>query len=187
MKGEFGRQAVLSVAVLLLFLVLVGQLRAEETRTGVVLESGYSGVVLQSPDDPNGIKYNTGRETSYSPADYRPVKGDIITLAYYQKQLPNGQDVLAVSSLKLVKMDPNRKELTSPAEGSIIEIGRKSIRIDFPENGQNISMDRKRGMQVVPGGWEPVMGDKVRVDYEKVKSRFTGGIVFVISRIEKIN
>jgi len=187
MKGGLVRQVVLVSAVLFLVFVQIGLLQAaESTKTGVVLESGYSGVVLKSPGD-SGVKYNTGRETRYTPADYRPVKGDKITVEFYPKQLANGQEILAVSALTLVKMDPNRKELTSPAVGTIMEVGRRSIRIDFPEVGQNISMDKKRGMTVVPGGWQPAAGDKVRVTYDKVRARFTSGMVYVMSKMEKMD
>jgi len=187
MAGRFGRQAVWLGMALLLVALQVGQSRAEEMSvTGVVLESGFSGVVLRPQGKGEGIKYNTGRETRYSPADYNPVAGDTVKLTYYKKMLKNGEDILAVSTLTLVKMDPNRKELTSPAIGTVVEIGRKNIRFDFPATGERLSMERKRGMDLVPAGYEPALGDKVKVSYEKVRSRFGGGIVFVMDRMEKV-
>lgn len=188
MKRGFGKLAVRLGAVLLLIFASVGQPRAEEmSATGVVLESGFSGVVLKTPGNKAGVKYNTGRETRFSPEDYSPVKGDTVKVDYYRKQLKNGEEILAVSALSLVKMDPNRKELTSPADGVVTEIGRKNILIDFPQTGQQLSMERKRGMDLVPGGWEPAVGNKVRVHYEKVRSRFGGGLVYVMEKIEKLD
>jgi hypothetical protein len=86
-----------------------------------------------------------------------------------------------------VKKDPNRKELANPAEGTVREVTRRAVRIDFPAAGQEIVMDFKRGMEFSPKGWKPAVGDKVKVHYDKVPSRFTGGIVHVMSRIEKMN
>jgi hypothetical protein len=189
MEGGFGRFAVrLGTVLLLLIFCHIGQLRAEEmSATGVVLESGASGVILPAPGKSAGVKYNTGRETRYSPEDYRPVKGDTIKVEYYRKLLKNGEEILAVSALSLVKQDPNRKEITSPAEGVVSEIGRKNIRFHFPNTGQQVSMERQRGMELVPGGWEPAEGNKVRVHYNKVRAKFGSGFVYVITRIEKLD
>jgi hypothetical protein len=170
------------VALLVAVMLLVGSVAiAEQTVTGIVQEGGLSGLVIQ------GVKYNTGRETSFSPADYRPVKGDTVTLSYYSKTMPNGQEGLAVSSLELVKKDPNRKELTSPAVGEVTEVTRRAVRLNVPATGQEIVMDFKRGMEFSPRGWKPAVGDKVRVHYDKVPSRFTGGMVYVMSKLEKMN
>jgi hypothetical protein len=173
----FGIMAFLVTVILLSGPVV----NAEQSVTGLVQEAGFSGPVI------DGVKYNTGRETSYTPDDYRPVKGDTVTLTYYNKTMPNGQEGLAVSSLTLVKKDPNRKELANPAEGTVREVTRRAVRIDFPAAGQEIVMDFKRGMEFSPKGWKPAVGDKVKVHYDKVPSRFTGGIVHVMSRIEKMN
>ncbi|AMV73172.1 hypothetical protein JCM30471_15810 [Desulfuromonas carbonis] len=187
MAGRIGRQLVWLGMALMLVALQAGPSRAEEMAvTGVILESGFSGVVLRAQGKGEGVKYNTGRETRYSPADYNPVAGDTVKLTYYKKMLKNGEDVLAVSTLTLVKMDPNRKELTSPAVGTVVEIGRKSIRFDFPASGERLSMERKRGMEMVPAGYDPTVGDKVKVSYEKVRSKFGGGIVYVMERIEKV-
>lgn len=182
MLRRFKAEAVLTV----LWLVIFGAMQiafAEETITGVVLESGFSGVIVKAGDREG--KYNTGQETAYTPADYRPVKGDTVTLSYYPKTLRNGVEVLAVASLSLVNKDPNRKELSSPANGVIQEVGVKSIRIEFPEAAQTVAMDIKRGMETLPGGWKPVAGARVTVHFDKVKSRFTNNFVLVISKLEK--
>jgi hypothetical protein len=184
MLRRFKTEAILTVLFLLVFGYTQISL-AEETITGVVLESGFSGVVVQAGGKTG--KYNTGKETTFSPEEYRPVKGDTITLTFYPKTLRTGGDVLAISSLTLVSKDPNRKELTSPARGTIQEVGKKSIRVDFPEAAQNVSMDLKRDMETVPAGWQPEVGAKVTVYFDKVKSRFANTFVFVISKLEKGN
>lgn len=182
MLRRFKAEAFLTVLGLLVF-GFTQISAAEESITGVVLESGLSGVVVQAGG--NAGKYNTGQETTFTPEEYRPVKGDTVTLSYYPKTLRNGMEVLAVSSLSLVKIDPNRKELSSPASGIIREVGRKSIRVEFPEAAQTVSMDMKRGMETIPDGWQPAAGAKVTVSFDKVKSRFTNNMVLVISKLEK--
>ncbi len=182
MLKKFKIQAVLTGVLLLVFGFTQISL-AEETITGVVLESGFSGVVVKAGERVG--KYNTGKDTTFAPEDYRPIKGDTVTLTYYPKTSRNGGEVLAVSALSLAHKDPNRKDLNSPASGIIREVGRKSIRIEFPEAAQSFSMDMKRGMETVPGGWQPTAGAKVTVSFEKVKSRFTNNQVLVISKLEK--
>lgn len=182
MLQRYKIQAALAVVLLLVF--GFSQISfADETITGVVLESGFTGIVLKSGE--NTGKYNTGQETAFAPADYRPLKGDTVTLSYYPKTLRNGVEVLAVSTLTLVSKDPNRKELNSPASGIIQEVGVKSIRIEFPDAGQTVAMDIKRGMETDPDGWKPVVGARVEVYFDKVKSRFTNNIVPVISKLKK--
>ena len=169
-----------------LILGLAPVLFADETVTGLVMESGFSGVVVRA-EGGTAIKYYTGRETVYTPEDYRPLKGDTVTIASYAKASRSGEEIRAVSALTLVKKDLNRKELSSPASGVIREVGRKGIRIDFPEVGQAVAMEMKRGMEKVPSGWEPAVGDKVTVQYERVKARFGNSFVMVIDKLQKVD
>lgn len=183
---RFKNRAVLKGLIILIALAFAQAVYADDTVTGVVKESGYSGVMLKVKGKKTAVKYNTGRETVYTPDDYRPMKGDTVKISYYHKPARGGGEILAVSKLTLVKKDPNRKEITSPAIGIVREVGRRSIRFEFPKVGQHISMDMKRGMEILPAGWKPAVGDKVKVTYDKVKARFGSGIVLVISKIEKI-
>lgn len=184
-RGGFG--AVLA-GVLLLVLGLAQVVFAGDSVTGLVVESGMSAVVLQGADG-STTKYNLGVETTYIPGDYRPGSGDTVTLVYYSKTLRNGDNVLAVSSLTMVNKDPNRKDLESPALGTIREVGKKSIRVDVTSVGQVVSMDMGRNMTKVPADWKPAVGDKVKVSFNKVKSSFgvigLTNLVNVISILEK--
>lgn len=183
---RFGKLGVVLAGVAVLLLGLTQLLYADQTVTGVVVEGGFTGLVLQ-PSDGAAAKYNTGKETVYTPSDYRPLRGDTVTITYYAKNSATVGEIQAVSTLTLVQKDANRKELTSPASGIIREVGRKSIRFEFPEVGQTVSMDMKRGMEKIPGGWEPRAGDKVTVHYDKVNARFGNNIVLVIDKLERGN
>ncbi|MDT8317059.1 MAG: hypothetical protein RQ824_03575 [bacterium] len=186
MIQQFKNKAALKGAIILIVLVFAQALYAAETVTGLVTESSFSGIVLKAKGEKAGIKYNTGRETVYSPDGYRPMEGDTVTISYYHKARRGGGEILAVSSLTLVKKDPNRKELESPAVGVVREVGRKNIRFEFPTVGQTISMEMKRGMETSPAGYKPAVGDKVKVTFANVKARFGNRIVRVISKIEMI-
>ncbi|MBU0729402.1 MAG: hypothetical protein KKE17_03545 [Proteobacteria bacterium] len=189
MEKLYGFRKLLNMIVVLAFIFSPLSVLADEsesTKTGVVKETGLTGFILVATGETDGIKYNPGRETVYDPADYRPQTGDTVTVNFYKKAMRDGRTILAVSDLKLVKKDPNRKELSNPATGTITEVGRKRIEFEFPETGQIIAMDKKRGMQSVPDGWVPSPGEKVNVTYEQVPSRFTGGMVYVITAIEKV-
>lgn len=171
--------------IILIVLAFAQGLYAAETVTGLVTESGFSGIILKAKGK-KAVKYNTGRATVYSPDNYRPMQGDTVTVKYYHKARRGGGEILAVSNLTLVKKDPNRKELKSPATGIVREVGRRNLLIEFPKIGQAISMERKRGMKRIPSGWKPAVGDKVKVTFDNVKARFTNRFVKVISKIEKI-
>lgn len=181
--GKFG--AVLAGVMVLMF-SLTSVLFADETVTGLVVESGFSGVVIKT-EGGAAVKYNTGRETVYTPDDYRPLRGDVVSVGYYTKAGRGGNELLVAAAVTLVKKDPNRKELSSPAAGVIREVGRKAIRFEFPATGQVVAMDIKRGMEKVPTGWEPMVGEKVNVHFEKVNSRFGNNIVMVIDKLERVD
>jgi len=182
MRRRFKIKAALTGVLFLLFGFTQIAL-AEETITGVVQESGFSGLVIKA--EGSAGKYYTGKDTTYTPSDYRPVKGDTVTLTYYPKSHRNGGEIMAVASLTLVSMDQNRKDLASPASGIIREVGRKNLRIEFPGAAQVVSMEMKRDLETVPGGWLPAIGARVTVSFDKVKSRFGNGVVMVITKLEK--
>lgn len=155
--------------------------------SGVVKEVGFNQFIMIATGSNEGVRYNTGRETKYSPGDYRALQGDTISINYYEKPTKNGGIMLAVSSLELKKSNPNRKDLVSPAIGVITEVGRAKIRIDYIEYNQTISWSKKRGMQLMPAGYTPQVGDKVEVSFEMVKNQWTGRSSNVISGLKKID
>ena len=178
MPGQFKITAILTS---LLLLMTCSMVHATETVTGVIDKSGFSGVVIK------GTKYNTGRETKFSPSNYRPITGDTVTVSYYPKTLRNGNSILAVSTLTLIKKDPNRKEVESPAKGTIQEIGQKKIRFDFSKTGMVVSMEKNRRTVKEPADWTPSVGDKVIVTFKKVKARFGNNFITIIEKMENVN
>lgn len=181
----YARQAVLvGVALLLLLFGGARLCAADRTVTGVVVKSGFSGVIVASGGSP--VKYQTGRRTVFTPRNYLPGKGDIVSVRFYGKRRADGREALLATAVSLVKKAPVGTEVVaSPAVGIVKAVGRKRLRFEFPGKGL-VTMEMKRGMKMAPPRWRPAVGDRVRVYYDKVPARFVRKMVLVISRIEKI-
>jgi len=180
-------QRILPVLLLLLPLSHAGQLRAAETAvTGIVVQSGLSGVMLRASGGAEPVKYRTGKETAFTPRDYRPGTGDTVTVRFHRQPQPRGKVALVASALILVSKAPARTEIASPAVGIVRKVGRKRIRFEFPALDQVVTMEMRRGTRREPERWRPAVGDRVRVYYEKVPARFVRKTVLVINRLERI-
>lgn len=188
MMGRYGRQAVLVGVVMLLAILPGARLwAADRTVTGVVVKSGFSGVIVKAAGEAAAVKYQTGRETVISPRNYRPSEGDTVTVRFHSKPRAHGKESRVASALTLVKHDSPRQEISSPAVGYVRKVGWRKIRFEFPTLGQVVTMEMKRGTKRTPARWRPAVGDKVRVHYSKVRARFGRRMVMVISQIENLN
>jgi hypothetical protein len=184
---RYGRE-IFWAGTLLLQLLLPGtQLwAAERTVTGVVEQSGFFGVTVQTSGDTGAVKYQIGRQTVFIPSHYRPLPGDTVTVRFSGEPWANGKEVRIVSALSLVKPAPARPVIASPAVGIIRKMGWKRIRFTFPANGQTLTMEMTRGTRKIPERWRPKLGDKVKVFYDRVPARFVRKTVLVIRRLEMI-
>jgi hypothetical protein len=154
--------------------------------TGVITQQGFGHIIVK---DSSGIeiKLNTGRETNYQPADYRCEVGDKITADYYEKVSRDGlSSLLAVKKITLVKVDPNRKVLQSPATGTIKKAGRKWFQVSIPAVNKTIKFERIRGTKTSPSGWVPADGQKVVIDFEKKPARWGKNYVYVIKSMKLV-
>ncbi|MFO7605259.1 MAG: hypothetical protein R6W72_03005 [Desulfurivibrionaceae bacterium] len=177
----------LLVAALLVFTGPgVGETRAEagdRTVSGVIAEDGFGRFILRS-DAGKSMTFNTGRATEYQPDDFRPHKGDKVKVTYYDMEA-RGKTVQAVSLLKLIKANPNFKEPPNPATGTIKEAGRRAFDIHIPAIDKAWKFEVARGWKTIPKGWKPAAGDKVKVSYNRVPSRFTSSYVYQLETMEK--
>ncbi len=155
-----------------------------KTITGTVAQGGFNRFILRTPDGTE-TTYNTGRETVYHPADYREQEGDKVKVTFYPKE-HRGRTILAVSRLELITANPNVKKLSNPATGTITEVGRRAFNIHIPEVKKVVNFEKKRGMKILPTGWNPTVDEKVKISYEKVPARFGRGYVYIINTFEKI-
>lgn len=150
---------------------------------GTVAEAGFGNFTLSH--DGTSTKFLTGRETSYEPDDYRPQSGDKISVTYITKKARSGDNALVATLLKLNTPNPDRKELKSPANGQITEVGKKSIRVNFPSEKTSLSFEQQRSTEYVPSDWKPADGDNVTVHFNRVPGRWGKTYVYVIDKIEK--
>ena len=69
----------------------------------------------------------------------------------------------------------SKTDLASPVEVEITETGRSGIRAKIP-SGQIVRFAYDRGVQRLPAGWVPVVGEKARVTFRLDAERgFTVG------------
>ena len=177
---------VISLIMFLLLLPAAAFSNPDSVVTGVITKQGFGSIIVK---DSSGIeiKLNTGRETNYQPADYRCEMGDTITANYYKKVSRDGlSSLLAVKKITLVKADPNRKVLKSPATGTIEKAGRKWFQVSIPAVNKTMKFERIRGTKTSPDGWIPKDGQKVVIDFEKKPARWGKNYVYVIKSMKLV-
>ena len=142
---------------------------------GKVTDTGFGSFML---DDAGTLRqFNlSSRNTAYEPTAWRPTSGDEIRVAFTPIQNRRGTTVLAVDQATLVKAGPHTLvDLASPVEVEITETGRSGIRGKIP-SGQIVRFAYDRGVQRIPAGWVPVVGEKARVTFRLDAERgFTVG------------
>ena len=142
---------------------------------GKVTDTGFGSFML---DDAGTLRqFNlSSRNTAYEPTAWRPTSGDEIRVAFTPIQNRRGTTVLAVDQATLVKAGPHTLvDLASPVEVEITETGRSGIRGKIP-SGQIVRIAYDRGVQRIPAGWVPVVGEKARVTFRLDAERgFTVG------------
>jgi hypothetical protein len=154
------------------------------TATGVIAKTGFGKIILRT--DGKEVQFNTGRGTSFEPADFRPREGDKVKVTYYDKE-HRGKTIQAVNKLELIKANPNFKEPPNPAVGTIKEAGRRAFDVYIPEIKKTWKFEMARGAKIIPKGWKPAADEKVKISYKRVPSRFTGGVVYQIKSFEKLD
>ena len=177
---------VISLIMFLLLLPAAAFSNPGSVVTGVITKQGFGSIIVK---DSSGIeiKLNTGRETNYEPADYRCEVGDKITANYYKKFSRDGRSsLLAVKKITLIKLDPNRKVLQSPATGTIEKAGRKWFQVSIPAVNKTMKFERIRGTKTSPDGWIPKDGQKVIIDFEKKPARWGKNYVYVIKSMKLV-
>ncbi|MBA7615297.1 hypothetical protein ES703_22575 [subsurface metagenome] len=177
---------VISLIMFLLLLPAAAFSNPGSVVTGVITKQGFGSIIVKDSSGTE-IKLNTGRETNYEPADYRCEMGDTITANYYKKVSRDGlSSLLAVKKITLVKADPNRKVLKSPATGTIEKAGRKWFQVSIPAVNKTMKFERIRGTKTSPDGWIPKDGQKVVIDFEKKPARWGKNYVYVIKSMKLV-
>lgn len=142
---------------------------------GKVTDTGFGSFMLDEAGTLRQFNLSS-RNTVYEPTSWRPTSGDEIRVAFTAIQNRRGTTVLAVDKATLVAAGPHTLvELASPVEVEITETGRSGIRGKIP-SGQIVRFAYDRGVQRIPAGWVPVVGEKARVTFRLDAERgFTVG------------
>ena len=154
-----------AVAALIAVMLIAVPGWADEV-AGKVADTSFGAFTL---DDAGTLKqFNlSARNTVYEPTTWRPTAGDEIRVTYTPIQNRRGATVLAVDKAALVKAGANTlTDLASPVEVEITETGRSGIRGKIP-GGQIVRFAYDRGVQRLPAGWVPVVGEKARVTFRQ--------------------
>lgn len=157
---------------------------ADAKITGVIIVQSPGSVRIKNSDTEMII--HTGRETQFDPAGYRSQLGDTVKIEYYQKVAKDGKTMYAATKLELLKKNPSKPDLASPAGGKIIEAGRKWIKIHVDQVNDVVLFEKIRGTQFTPPAWQPATGDTVTVTFKRIPSRFGNLYTNQILGLEKI-
>jgi hypothetical protein len=157
---------------------------ADQTASGTVTETGMSGIILKGAGGAE-VKYWTGKETRYSPSDWRPMDGDKIKVAYYAKTSKKGETKLVATQVDLVQSDPNRVELKSPAAGTVREVGHTGIIVDMDATKTAIKFSTGRNTVFTPGGQKPAVGNRVKITFTRTPSKWGGGYAYIADVVDR--
>ncbi|MFC1523879.1 hypothetical protein ACFL6N_03725 [Thermodesulfobacteriota bacterium] len=130
--------------------------------------------------------FHTGKQTRYVPNDYRSRKGDEVTVFYQVIAPEEGQEVLSVTQLEIIGPDMKRKEPRNPFVGKLVSLGEKTVEILLQDHPEPKTFGTSRRTVYHPEEWRPAAGDKVRINYVRIPSRWGNYYVYSILRFEKV-
>jgi len=157
---------------------------ADQAASGTVTETGMSGIILKGAGGAE-VKYWTGKETRYSPPDWRPMVSDKIKVAYHAKTSKRGETKLVATQVDLVQADPNRVELKSPATGTVREVGHTGIIVDMDATKTAIKFSTGRKTVFTPGGQKPAVGNRVKITFTRMPSKWGAGYAYIADVVDR--
>ncbi len=167
--------------------LLLGSFQAwGDEAQGTITETGMHSFKL---DEKGTVRlFNASvKSTQYEPATWRPEVGDQVKVVFNITQNKKGATILAIDSTSLVKAGPNSLgAIKSPVTVTIVEIGKSGVKAKLPK-GQIVKFDFNRGKtEKIPAGWVESVGDKAAITFHAQPNRFTGNLVLVADKMEKI-
>jgi len=175
------------ISSLLLFVVL-GLTSFGEVYQGKLTEEGYGKFkMLDKESQIEFLIYQSKKETTYSPEDWRPQLGDTISVDCYVKDKRFGNDasMLVAAMIKLVEPGPQSLTIESPVKVKLLEMGRRKVLVKFEDSKKSMRFDKARKLDYDPIGWVPNSGDEIFIHFIKKESRFNYNMAYVITKIEK--
>jgi len=157
---------------------------AAEVVSGEVIENGFGKFKIRDSSGTIRLVYIGRSETSFRPVTWRQTVGDKVKVSYIVRPVKNSQRMVA-TLVELVKQGANSVMIKSPLNVVITEVGRKNI-LALPQGfSQNIRFEKQRNTIFSPVGWTPMIGDKVIFHFQIIPARFGGGMVNLLSKVEK--
>jgi hypothetical protein len=157
---------------------------------GTVTDASYGEFKLKDKDGTQRLFKISGRNpspTTYEPADWKPDQGDEVVVTYVEKTGRSGVTIVA-SKVKLVKVGPNALTAASPVDAEITQTGRASVMGKVLSTGQIVRFWRQRTTTMDPAGWEPSLGEKVRIEFHREAGRgMTIGTKYLVDKMTKLS
>lgn len=171
--------------IAVLFLAPLAASAGESVVSGKISDTGWGKFILK---EAGGLErtYAVGRRaTSYEPSDWRPAAGDQVKVDWYEKK-----GKLVAGKVTLVKLGANSIDpasMKSPLIVKVTEAGRSGIKA-IPE-GKSTEIKftyQRKHSKFEPTGWNPQAGERVRVDFEAKKGKFSHGLTYAINKLTLI-
>ena len=160
--------------------------RSDEA-TGTITDTGFGSYKIDDSGTLREFNISKGKSV-YEPVNWRPEKGDKVSISYSVTPNKRGKTVLAVQKTTLVKAGPNTiADLTSPVTAIVVETGISGVKVKLPK-GQIIKFDYKRSnaTEKVPAGWVELPGEKAIITFQVQRNRWTDNINYVADKVEKV-
>lgn len=171
-------------ATLVALLAAAASTAGAEELAGKITETGHGKFKLSDSAGVERLLLLSMKGTSYEPATWRPTVGDRVKVQASTVETRSGPG-LAVDRATLVEAGPDTWMETSPIEVEIQERGRSGIKAKAVKSGKPVRFDAGRETVWEPTGWAPAAGERARVTFHTVPSRFGFTVVHVADRIEK--
>lgn len=139
---------------------------------GTITDTSYGEFKLKDKEGTQRLFKISGRNppTTYEPADWKPTDGDEVVVTYVEKTGRSGVTIVA-SKVKLVKASTTAFAAPSPVEAEITQTGRASVLAKVAGTDKIVRFTRPRKAVMDPVGWEPALGDKVKIEFHRETGR----------------
>lgn len=181
----FAKHVVVAVSAFSLLVCHMGFCDDKDNTTeGTVEETGWGKFKIKDKDGTLRLFHVSKKSTTFSPEDWRPMKGDKVSVKFSTFQRRNAT-IAQIDSVKLVEAGPNTPRMTSPVEVEIREVGRSGFRVKLLDSGKLVKFSRHRGTQMEPVGWTPAVGDKAKITFS-FRTGMMFGVTYIADKVEKI-
>ncbi len=185
MKKEWVKAGIVA-AVFFCSLLTFAQGGTTDAVKGTIMEGGFNKFKLQDKSGTSWLFYPSQKATGYEPADWRPNEGDEVAVASIEVKRRDAT-ILQANQITLLKAGPNTFRFKSPVEVEIVEAGRSGYRAKVLSVGATVKFGNQRGMQMVPAGWLPAMGERAIITFITKPIPIGYSMGYYIVKMEKVD